>query len=557
MARVGEAEIGVVSYNGYTFDGAFNIEISGRDVMDEAGRITIYTEYTLTVHAVIGDAAGTDTEMAEIHRKLSKSGEILRIETKGFGNAILVGGIHRREVMYGPIPQVRSWKPLGAHMAAEVTWTCTFRLVECGGQISNVRGVMAANYSVDIALDRHGNTTRTIAGYMLIVNNVIARRMTETPDAFRTWIRGEPPLGFSRQQHYSFNAAKNRIDFQIIDTEVASHNNAYPELMSEAKGGHRTSWQLRKSGVLRHSMRLTLHPRADVSQVDCWRIAIDMLKKRRQVQDNAVDCDGNSSTTIVDGFEVDEDFWGRPVDITFEWRQLHSLRHLIADTGLFSPVVGTNWSTWRTSMAKWAHDPRGNAKWMLGVNDDIVVDLCVQNKPVINDQVANYPVQAAQYKGLLNQNPTKETSWLKYDQTIVPQQKRPTVQQAILQQTDTPGGVVDMQADVLPNFGNGGAIDTVDQQSSAAVHNFFLSGQALRVGFPVPKPKIQTIGGQPAVEVGGSFAHGILYNALGLPVYGARWLYRYVVKNSPGTVKPKTNVEQKVDEDGNACRPIP
>lgn len=555
--QVGLSEDGIVSYNGYTFDGAFRATLNGRDVYDQAGRVVMYTEYTLDVHAVIADAAGSDVEMATIHAQLTHSGQELRIEAKGFGNPVRAGGGFKRDVMFGPMPQVISWEPIGTSLACRVHWQCVFHLKECGQSVSNVRGALAVNYTIDVDIDEFGNTTRTIAGHILFVNNRIGRAITETPESFLRAVNAVVPLGFKRRSRHHYNEAKNRVDFQLIDTEIATHHNAFPIGMSDASVRHRVSWGRQSGWKLRNSLSIRLTPRADVSQITCWLIALTMFEKRIAKQRAALH-DGVPAAVLLQSFSIEEDGFGRPVSLDFEWVHIHCLKKFIEDTGLFTPLVDNNWDQWRTSMIQWSHNVRGNAKWQMKTSDDVVVDLCQgyqQQYIDINGDVASYPITTVTPKNFKNQKPDPKQSYVEYSQSIVPISQRPTIQQEILQTPDSGTGELDMLLTNLPDMGDQQGEKTIIQQSGRARHTVALVGKALRAGYPPPKPKIDSINGQVAVEVGGAFVSSLAYNLLGVPVYAARWAIQYAFGNSPGKVKPKPNVQQKVDEDGTACSP--
>lgn len=557
--QVGLSAAGTIVYNGYPFDGAYHASLNGRHVYDASGRVVMYTTWTLDVMAVIADdTLTTDVEMADIHRRLSHSGQELQIVNKGFGRPVRVGGAFKADVLFGPKPEVISWKPIGTTLAAEVHWQCTYHVKHCGEEIAAVRGVLAINYTIDLDYDSDGNTVRTIAGHILFVNGRIGRTLAENPEAFLGAIRATVPLGFTRRQKHHYNDAKNRIDFQFVDTEVPTHHNPFPEFMTQASGNHRISWNMHDGGRLKNSLSIKLTPRADVSQVQCWLYAIAMFRKRRDRQRLAKDDKGNNASTITTEFSIDEDLWGRPVSFSFEWMHLHSLKHFLQDTGLFEPIVDTDWTKWRTSMAGWAHDPRGNAKWSMANSDDVVVDLCMgyqQQYMQVNDAVSPKNIQAIISANFKNPTPDPKTSYLLFSQQIIPAQIRPSIQHEILQSPDSPYGTEDLNDSELPNFGQSGGIDTIIQQSGRARNTMYLVGTALRAGHPVPKSRISTVGGQPVTEVSNVFVQDIAHNALGVPVYRAVWMIGYTAPNNPRFVKPRPNVLEKVDEDGNASGP--
>jgi hypothetical protein len=561
MARVGNQEIGTVAYNGFEFKGAYHIDVNSMDQLDTAGRTVIYTAHTLTVRAVLADAANTDAEMQAIHLLLSKQGGTLVLTTKGFGSPLVLTPASN-DVLFGPIPKVLSWRPLGANRACQITWQCTFHTVECGSS-KPLRGALAANYSVSIGINNHGDTTRTIAGYVQVANSRIGRIIVQNPENFRTFIHGRVPLGFKREQRYQFNEAKNRVDFTLIDTKIPTHHNAYPIYMVEADGEHTISWSANTRRRLHNTLRFTLTPRADISQTECWIVALHILDEKMRVQRDAKNDKGKPSTTLVKSFDIKEDLWGRPVSMSFSWWHLHCINDFIKDSGLFKPLpetsgsgVGT-WEQWRKAMESWAHFAYGNDEWRLGANDDKVIDLCGGQTPLqINDKVLNWNIQARVPIELSNQVPEAQNSMIDFGNNILTNVSRASVQQAILQQPDQQTGTDNLLLTSFPDFGNGGnSISAVLQQAGSGLYQGFVRGFAIRAGHPVPKPNIQQVGSQVAVETAGSFQQAVVDNLLGIPIYRAAWSIVYMLKNAPGIVKPLPNFGKHTDSDGNACGP--
>ena len=65
----GLAATGTLAYNGYTFDGATQIDVKTEFVLEDAGRSIKAHRHTITVHKVI-DLVGLPRRSANCHRAL-------------------------------------------------------------------------------------------------------------------------------------------------------------------------------------------------------------------------------------------------------------------------------------------------------------------------------------------------------------------------------------------------------------------------------------------------------------------------------------------------------
>lgn len=561
MAVIGTTAIGIVSYNGYTFDGAFHAEVNGEQVPDAAGRTTKFWRYTLTVRAIIADDGGSDTEMAEIRLKLSQQGKTLRFVQKGFGNPLHVGVALKRDMEFGPIPKVISWTPIAGSNACEVTWQCVFHIAEC--QDSVQRDIIEANYSVQVNIDSFGNTTRIISGHVTIANYRIGTAIANNPDLFRSFIKAAVPLGFRRTQTYSVNEAKTRVDFVLTDTEIPTHHNSFPEFMVDARGRHRVQWN-RRAGHAINSLDLTLQPRANVRQLECWIVALGILQARIGAQLRAKGTKGKPGV-LIDSLAITEDLWGRPVEISVTWRHFHQLRDLVLESGLFGVFDWRTkaqlanprtrniapWQRWRTAMAPWAHSPHGNANWSMSVQDDRIVDICSpRGGPVINDRVRFYQTIGAAVPSFTNQRPPADQSYVNYELDVAPVFSRAVVRQDFLQDPEEVSGVTDMNASVAPRFGrsqdDADDIESVVQQAGQHGYAVVVRGKAERAGHRIPRFKLDRIGERAAVEVAGAYKESVVKQSLGTPVYMAQWILKYAVGGTLGALRSPRNVRDKV-----------
>jgi hypothetical protein len=187
--------------------------------------------------------------------------------------------------------------------------------------------------------------------------------------------------------------------------------------------------------------------------------------------------------------------------------------------------------------------------------NDVIVDPCAGSASDLDDYRLSEATQAERTRGILeNETPEAESSWLHYDSHVHIDRDRALVRQAVMQEPDAEDDVYSQNATGLPAWGQGGT-DDILQRSGRSRHVAILKGRAVRAGHPVPRPALQQIGSTPAKEIRGDYDMVIVGNWLGVPIYAARWEIEYALENGPSAVKPIGNVEQGVDEDGEANAP--
>jgi hypothetical protein len=102
---------------------------------------------------------------------------------------------------------------------------------------------------------------------------------------------------------------------------------------------------------------------------------------------------------------------------------------------------------------------------------------------------------------------------------------------------------------------------TFVQKRAVGMPVVYLVGDALRVGYPIPCPaltRVKSTGSEAEItpvaalrlDAGEGFAHGVVGNIGGLPVYGAKWRLRYLLPENPkgGIVPPVNPMEGRVPD---------
>lgn len=542
--------LGTLSYNGYTFDGSSKIEVNIRMVRDEANQTIIYQEHSYTVTATIADAADTGPTMDQIKALLGEQGRTFVINQRGFGRPLTVGPGGVPDVKLGPKSEEISWSPIGANLACEIVWRFTVCLAYCDDTASRKEGLMALNYTADFSINDKGQTTRTLSGYLEITQKRNGRRLASCADQFRRLVKPDAPEGFKRQQSYNVSKDKARLDFTVTDTEIPSKF-AYPAGVVEASGRHRASWSRSGRGAskLRNTISMELEMAPGVSQAVGWsifrKIVADRIAKAMMAQKLPV---------VLDELSVEEDIWGRSSSFTAGYTILKSCAACLAKhAGLWEPI-GTDWRRWRTSMAS-IFNNRGTAKFELPAGD-VIVDLCGGEAGIYHDMINKTPAEPRpQYKPVFkNDLPPPEYSYYDYTQMVVPMRDRPVQRQSYLQEPESSSDLIgnDPEERSPMSFGpSGGTSDTI-QEGGRSRYTVQLVGSAKRIGYPVPRSSIESVGKQVAIETSFGMAQAIVGNWFGVPVYQAYWLGKYVIGNSPGEVKPEANIKEEVNKDGKA-----
>jgi hypothetical protein len=240
----GLAATGKLSYNGVQFTGAHNIRAVNEVVYDETHRRAVAHRITITCETVItNDSNSTDITLESMRFALGQSGRILIFKNKGFGDDLTVNKGTLRDIDNGPHPEILSWEPIGNDLACHVVWRVVVTIPPC--KYSKKLGIKTVVWGASWRIDQEGDTTRTLSGHIDIVG---VRRQT-TADAFRDWFAPAPVHGFSREQEWSLDPAKNRIDFAIVDQQIPSPN-PYPQFIPRIQATHRVSWNRSRSRSL-------------------------------------------------------------------------------------------------------------------------------------------------------------------------------------------------------------------------------------------------------------------------------------------------------------------
>ena len=533
----------------YAFDASTKVTVSCEMVQDEAQRTVVYQRQTITARATVAVAAGTDTDLESIKAILGEQGSGLRFVNRGFGNDCIVnlpGGV--KDLKFGPVPKILSWEPIGNNLACEIEWQVVVHVPHCVGTTRD-RGILAFNYEADFSID-NGHTTRTISGYIEIAQTRAGKRAPDCADLYRHLLKPALPDGFERKHNHRVSKDKSRLDFTITDSEIPSKF-ALPKGVTHATGRHRASWSRNNRGAtqLRNSISMELEMVPGVSQSQAWAIFGQIVKKRIDFAKKQ-----NKLPVLLDELTAEEDIWGRASSFSVGYRILKTCGAcLTKHSGLWQPI-DTDWRRWKLSMADVFHE-RGHAGLGIG-SGDAIVDLCGAASTLSTGGPSETPSEprptfATTFK---NDYPPPDTSYLKYDQTIVPSRERPVQRQSVLQVSESTSDLIgsDLDEKTPFSFGSPGGTSDVIQEGGRSRYSVQLIGSAMRAGYEIPRPSLESLGKQTATETYFKMMQTIVGNWFGVPIFQAMWVGDYALGNSPGQMKMEENIKEKVDQNGKA-----
>jgi hypothetical protein len=95
--------------------------------------------------------------------------------------------------------------------------------------------------------------------------------------------------------------------------------------------------------------------------------------------------------------------------------------------------------------------------------------------------------------------------------------------------------------------GSGSSSSTLNpdviQQSGPGRYSLTFVGSAVRAGYQIPRPKVNTIGGQTPVETDAQYISEQLGVCFGIPVYRSSWAINYELAGVPSSLTPPAKLE--------------
>lgn len=567
---------GLLVYNTVVFPNVISARVVTRQVPDTAGRHTKYLQHNLTVETIFHDGqtdAGLDTDADDavtapdegittldtladgwqaLRRKLSARGGTLKFNQKGFGETFQIN-TDLLSVDYGPVPEVLIWEPRGDNKAVRVVWQVEVTVVDCDVIVS-ARGadrLAELNYSISFDIDETGLTRRTIAGLMEIpavasgpAGTAAGFAISNTVDRFRTRLKAQVPLGFSRQQRWDISPDKRTATFSITDTEEPSDNPYFPGVIRP-----RLTYRMSSTNLSFAQWDCSLSGSIEVAAGQprwlAWAAFLTVLDSKRREALNAIvktgsqdDYQFQGGLVFFRGMDFEEEIFGRTSSFSVRWLLHASLDNVLKSGGMWTPVTGPTWTGWRTSMtalnAAWSE--RGYAQMMHRPSDDAIVAYCDGAPQSVNINAdRRFRSLDRSYLLLTSECPKKENSWMVFQNDVrLVQDPSTTYHRRITPSKDysnprypqpaDPGYSLSAYSDVQP---------PIEHKRTQSTYHVVMEGWAMRACYTIPDIVLLSYGGKKCLPEGPQVQTQKLLAHFDVDVYVARWRKSYILEGTP------------------------
>ncbi|MGH7192064.1 MAG: hypothetical protein ACREJM_00855, partial [Candidatus Saccharimonadales bacterium] len=391
----GFGNYGTISYGDYTFSPLRQVEVSAEMVYDEADRVVTHVKYTLqarrcVVFGALGVSFGQPQNTCNINMRamqdqLSQEALPLVIRDIGFDGAINTALGNPADIIWGPKPRLLNMRPVGGELAWEFDWDCEFNVSRCASPGTLTQNpLMAFNYDWTAVVNEQGLMTRTMSGYFQVpairgqpADSLNGQKVLFNVDAQWDQITFAVPFGFRRTQNvHTINRAKNRIDFAITDTELTG--TAFPAGIVEADLEYSISSQ--KGGLAEWLASLSGSLTTAPGYPKSLAMAKFLLIANEKVQQLKACVQGSipDAEVVPLSFEMRHGLFTRTSHVSLTWMTACDLGTLLKSSGMWEPVSGTDYQTWKTSMdAVGVMGPRGVSGLKWDNTDDKLVDVCM------------------------------------------------------------------------------------------------------------------------------------------------------------------------------------
>lgn len=295
-------DTGALSYNGCVFSPLFETKVSGEIVKDNANRTVKQIVYTLMVdgYATMPTGAVSINGVTSTLRDLlTKQGGALVYRGRGIDLIINPQGDGgKRDVAWGPIPEVIEFQPLGGGKSAKVLWRVKVAVTEvarAAGFRTDPRGRIVAgialqfNYDTSVEYGEDGYSTLVIRGTLEIpmtrpTQNT--RTLSYTVDGYRHYIENQIGSGIDltrfRITHRKFDVSRDK---RTLEWEFTAEEKPYMDMPPDctiARGSY--SVRPAKAGMglalWLCTLRATYVVRADKPRRVAWFAFLALLRLR-------------------------------------------------------------------------------------------------------------------------------------------------------------------------------------------------------------------------------------------------------------------------------------
>jgi len=569
------AATGELTYNGYTFGSTMLVRnVSAVPVYNDNTTEVKYVRYSLTVEDVLAvtdaeaesDSRGTGVLLNNAYSRLLDPGKPLYYVDKGFRDFTINTGSDAFDVVYGPLPQMLEYQPIGNNRACRIVWQIVVHLARCLNSADE--GLAAFGYGVTWALDTEGMTTRTINGYLEIAGSRNGDGIFESADSYRERILISSLPGFRRSQTYSLSADYRKLTWTITDTEIPSpfgfptnvvDMQATHTISSSTRGAAFQNWNCTLSGTVKTPFNL---PKSIA-----WTAIQSVLGDRiRRVGENALtqtqnEDDGEKpkkSQYLITSVSISEDIYSFVTRFSVGYTIYGAkLEEIFVKSGLWRRPPGS-FSEWQATMSD-VFGARGFANLFHDESDVIIIDLC-GNQDIPPIEMFSTKTEPSDFLVAfpLNKCPEPESSWMEYSLELNIKSDNGTIVHRVLEQDDLPKTSENVPDGFDPGqeaglFFDGTQPSMYVQQTGGPKYEVFITGHAVRVGHKIPLPRIKKIAGREVTETTQDVSQKIIENK-GCAIYAAKWTIGYVIDKPPDQLiefpyDPAAN-KGKLEEDG-------
>lgn len=573
--------LGTVRYgtppNHWEFSAYMTSHISARPKMDEANRTVTYWEYTIEINDKIQAPEGgvVDTQIDLMRHFLMVPGREFRYANHGFGLTsmnINVPGGTITDAAWGPTPLGFEFTPLG-NQGALVTWRVQVNIPAClaDSQTKYINRLAAWNYGVNWSIDESGLTTRTITGYIEIpmTRQTGSDKVYDTADSYRYKTRPGTIYGFRRTSNFTLSKDKRRLDFTYTDTELIA---PLPDGVAHWTASHSVESGMNDGfNIWNGTIEATIEMAKDKAKGEAFNRFMILVQSRLGTA-NAANGQNNQKAAVMNAaekprggkpgtilptkFSAREELNSRTSHFSFAYQMIGvSFGDLITVSGLWTPVPGTDYTTWGISMAT-MFGVRGFAGMGEKAGEDILINLCDPTPP---------PREAKQLKKIEKKTKKKEVQdideraapagvgnfvhgWLKWNNDIQMHEKNRVIVHVPLGGDNAQPVVAATQAALAAGAGAVDATPGGQQPSATSVALNHLQriagpngiirmiGSGVRAAGRVPIPRIQSVAGIPVVQGECVSSEKIIGASLaGMPIYQTTWNITYYLAKMPTT----------------------
>lgn len=546
-----------ITYNGYTLP--VERKLLHSSIVPERsgdGRTATGSRYTLAWRFFIHNSGGLGDTLEVIRERLTRPGGELEILNTGFGDIRLNRG-STGDLAWGPWPEIRRWEPYGTVTAA-LDFAISFFISDCTDSPYGRIMEHAWECGYDLGPDRLER--RDITGYFRIPlrkRTVGSTHLQDTADLHYEKVVPPVPHGFERQnESRRLSPDKCRLDFRFTDMQLLTPrppgvlDYTFEHFHQNIDRSGFVNWY----GTMSARYKMALHAPADLAMT----YFLDAVNDRTGFIRRFV---GADVQWIPVNFSMREIEHERASEFTFSYTTIGRVSAILA-ASMWRPLPGHDHQRWMTSM-QLAHKPRGYTQSVLRPQDDIIIDLCTSAPPkVARPPVA--PAAAAALRKLWSipaSLPPPDDSWVEYDlwlgvgvdDNVVVHKPLP---ERVLEVNPFGSGLSLGQRAAAREFGgNGRGMRPVDLAASGArsagsdasesvrlqrralpTVYVYVEGSAVRAGYDIPEPHLDSIGGTTAIRCnrpGQEFFETRALGNFGVPIMLAAWRSRYVLEGIP------------------------